>query len=215
MSEGKRYKWTREKMVPVEWGPYMNYLDHLAALRRAKAEGVRMAAELVRDDCYIDGGELLPDYEHRCKHNVNQKELAAKLDARAAQIEADGDCTRCGLKIEPDEDTLEPHECPPGFTDPAMSWSKGLKRYNGVEQDDEGAYVYYDEHIAALRRAKAEGRIKSMWEAVHIANTYNCDHNHGKKATEAVDNVLLKLYDRIAELEADARAAQIENEATK
>ncbi len=91
-----------------------------------------------------------------------------------------------------------------------MSGSKGLKRYNGVEQDDEGAYVYYDEHIAALRRAKAEGRIKSMWEAVHIANTYNCDHNHGKKATEAVDNVLLKLYDRIAELEADARAAQIE-----
>ena len=63
---------------------------------------------------------------------------------------------------------------------------------------------------AALQRAKAEGRIKSMWEAVHIANTYNCDHNHGKKATEAVDNVLLKLYDRIAELEADARAAQIE-----
>jgi len=37
-----------------------------------------------------------------------------------------------------------------------MSWSKGLKRYNGVEQDDEGAYVYYDEHIAALRRAKAD-----------------------------------------------------------
>ena len=37
-----------------------------------------------------------------------------------------------------------------------MSGSKGLKRYNGVEQDDEGAYVYYDEHIAALRRAKAE-----------------------------------------------------------
>ena len=37
-----------------------------------------------------------------------------------------------------------------------MSWSKGLKRYNGVEQDDEGAYVYYDEHIAALRSAKAE-----------------------------------------------------------
>ena len=67
-----------------------------------------------------------------------------------------------------------------------------------------------DKKDAALRRAKAEGRIKSMWEAVHIANTYNCDHNHGKKATEAVDNVLLKLYDRIAELEADARAAQIE-----
>ena len=39
---------------------------------------------------------------------------------------------------------------------PAMSESNGLQRYNGVEQDDEGAYVYYDEHIAALRRAKAE-----------------------------------------------------------
>ena len=38
-----------------------------------------------------------------------------------------------------------------------MSGSKGLKRYNVVEQDDEGAYVYYDEHIAALRRAKADG----------------------------------------------------------
>ena len=39
---------------------------------------------------------------------------------------------------------------------PAMSGSNGIKRYNGVEQDDEGAYVYYDEHIVALRRAKVE-----------------------------------------------------------
>ena len=78
------------------------------------------------------------------------------------------------------------------------------------EHNCDHAYVRLADHDAALRRAKAEGRIKSMWEAVHIANTYNCDHNHGKKATEAVDNVLLKLYDRIAELEADARAAQIE-----
>ncbi len=37
-----------------------------------------------------------------------------------------------------------------------MSGSNGLKRYNGVEQDDEGAYVYYDEHDAALRAAKAK-----------------------------------------------------------
>ena len=78
------------------------------------------------------------------------------------------------------------------------------------EHNCDHAYVRLADHDVALRRAKAEGRIKSMWEAVHIANTYNCDHNHGKKATEAVDNVLLKLYDRIAELEADARAAQIE-----
>ena len=38
----------------------------------------------------------------------------------------------------------------------AMSGSNGIKRYNVVEQDDEGAYVYYDEHIAALRSAKVE-----------------------------------------------------------
>ena len=44
-----------------------------------------------------------------------------------------------------------------------MSGSNGLKRYNGVEQDDEGAYVYYDEHIAALRRAKAEGQL--VWSS--------------------------------------------------
>ena len=178
-----------------------------AALRRAKAE-------VLREVKYEALGSRIKCFKFDTLYAEGNDDALNALvkwaDARAAQIDADGDCTRCGLKIEPDEDTLEPHECPPGFTDPAMSGSKGLKRYNGVEQDDEGAYVYYDEHIAALRRAKAEGRIKSMWEAVHIANTYNCDHNHGKKATEAVDNVLLKLYDRIAELEADARAAQIE-----
>ena len=58
-----------------------------AALRRAKAEGMLAVAQLVEDDCYIEGGALLPDYEHRCKHNVNQEELAAKIRARAAQIE--------------------------------------------------------------------------------------------------------------------------------
>ena len=178
-----------------------------AALRRAKAE-------VLREVKYEALGSRIKCFKSDTLYAEGNDDalnaLVKWIDARAAQIDADGDCTRCGLKIEPDEDTLEPHECPPGCTDPAMSWSKGLKRYNGVEQDDEGAYVYYDEHIAALRRAKAEGRIKSMWEAVHIANTYNCDHNHGKKATEAVDNVLLKLYDRIAELEADARAAQID-----
>ena len=66
---------------------YVSVADHDAALRRAKAEGMRDAAKLVDDDCYIPGGQLLPDYEHRCKHNVNQKELAAKIRARAAQIE--------------------------------------------------------------------------------------------------------------------------------
>ena len=67
-----------------------------------------------------------------------------------------------------------------------MSGSKGLKRYNGVEQDDEGAYVYYDEHIAALRRAKAE-----VWR-------------------EAATHVLTCMHAVDAANDFDARAAQIE-----
>ena len=118
------------------------------------------------------------------------------------QIDADGDCTRCGLKIEPDEDTLEPHECPPGCTDPAMSWSKGLKRYNGVEQDDEGAYVYYDEHIAALRRAKAEVLREVKYEA--LGSRIKCFKSDTLYA-EGNDDALNALVKWI-----DARAAQIE-----
>lgn len=70
-----------------------------------------------------------------------------------------------------------------------MSGSKGLKRYNGVEQDDEGAYVYYDEHIAALRRAKAE-----VWREAATVHR-QVDGNDCKYCL--------------------ARAAQIENEAIK
>lgn len=51
-----------------------------------RVEGLREAAEMVEDDCYIEGGELLPDYEHRCKHNVNQKELAGKIRFRANDL---------------------------------------------------------------------------------------------------------------------------------
>ena len=67
-----------------------------------------------------------------------------------------------------------------------MSGSKGLKRYNVVEQDDEGAYVYYDEHIAALRRAKAE-----VWR-------------------EAATHVLICMHAVDAANDFNARAAQIE-----
>ncbi len=79
MSEGKRYKWTREKMVPVEWGPYMNYLDHLAALRRAKAEGVREASKMA--DEY--GAE---EWSNTCVQD-GMARLSLRLDARAAKIE--------------------------------------------------------------------------------------------------------------------------------
>ena len=63
---------------------------NLAAVRadrqQGRVEGLREAAEMVEDDCYIEGGELLPDFEHRCKHNVNQKELAGKIRFRAEQL---------------------------------------------------------------------------------------------------------------------------------
>lgn len=35
----------------------------------------------------------------------------------------DGLCTRCGLEWEDERDTLEPHECPPGFTTPHAPFS--------------------------------------------------------------------------------------------
>ena len=42
----------------------------------------------------------------------------ASLPAQPAQgpgVDEDGHCERCGLMIEPESETLEPHECPPGF----------------------------------------------------------------------------------------------------
>ena len=77
-----------------------------------------------------------------------------------------------------------------------MSGSKGLKRYNGVEQDDEGAYVYYDEHIAALRRAKADGVREASGAAKKLAN--------GVVPTAAMNAL------NLLGVELDARAAQIE-----
>lgn len=35
--------------------------------------------------------------------------------------DADGHCTRCGLELEDQRETLEPHECPPGFGQ-SLSW---------------------------------------------------------------------------------------------
>ena len=98
MSEGKRYKWTREKMVPVEWGPYMNYLDHLAALRRAKAEVLELATKELCMYCN-DPGNWAPMSNsgyHQCNtpgpnmvrcHATKIHALIREADARAAQIE--------------------------------------------------------------------------------------------------------------------------------
>ncbi len=83
-----------------------------------------------------------------------------------------------------------------------MSGSKGLQRYNGVERDDEGAYVYYDEHIAALRRAKAEGLREVKYEA--LGSRIKC-FKFDTLYAEGNDDALNALVKWI-----DARAAQIE-----
>ena len=111
-----------------------------------------------------------------------------------------------------------------------MSGSKGLKRYNGVEQDDEGAYVYYDEHIAALRRAKAEGLKEAEQYALNCVKELQdkikdielgkytlvgaqtkegvAEWVHAK--TLQASRIAKWITARIAEVEDDARAAQIE-----
>ena len=82
-----------------------------------------------------------------------------------------------------------------------MSGSNGLKRYNGVEQDDEGAYVYYDEHDAALRRAKAE-----VWREVAQKYALWIGDDSNYAADPQLDE-----YKRFEDY-CDARAAQIEVE---
>ena len=60
-----------------------------AALRRAKAEGMREASDMVEDDCYALSESDVSDPTHAAKvlHNVNQQALSNKIDARAAKIE--------------------------------------------------------------------------------------------------------------------------------
>ncbi len=87
-----------------------------------------------------------------------------------------------------------------------MSGSNGLKRYNGVEQDDEGAYVYYDEHIAALRRAKAEG----MREAAKQLPTTWLDPALGALGEGPWNCPEIERFVHRLRTDLDARAAQIE-----
>ena len=102
-----------------------------------------------------------------------------------------------------------------------MSGSKGLKRYNGVEQDDEGAYVYYDEHIAALRRAKAEGleQVSELKKALELYRdaSYQGHSSHwdktggsGSGCPACLRAIELRAQARQIVDTLDARAAQIE-----
>ena len=92
-----------------------------------------------------------------------------------------------------------------------MSESKGPKRYNGVEQDDEGAYVYYDEHIAALRRAKAEGirMVETYARACVHERAVQLDGFQGSSGMAGVIRGKQSEADRIVDW-AYACAAQIE-----
>ena len=76
--EGVNLRWSLGNMDGEFLGPITP-----DSYQQGRVEGLREAAGMVDDDCYIDGGELLPDFEHRCKHNVNQKELAGKIRFRA------------------------------------------------------------------------------------------------------------------------------------
>ena len=79
--EGVNLRWSLGNMDGEFLGPITP-----DSYQQGRVAGLREAAEMVEDDCYIEGGELLPDYEHRCKHNVNQNELAGKIRFRANDL---------------------------------------------------------------------------------------------------------------------------------
>ena len=79
--EGANLRWSLGNMDGEFLGPITP-----DSYQQGRVEGLREAAGMVDDDCYIPGGELLPDFEHRCKHNVNQKELAGKIRFRANDL---------------------------------------------------------------------------------------------------------------------------------
>ena len=80
--------WTRDKEVEPAIDELKAQVQTIynAGYQQGLVAGLREAAEMVEYDCYIEGGELLPDYKHRCKHNVNQKELAGKIRFRANDL---------------------------------------------------------------------------------------------------------------------------------
>lgn len=83
-----------------------------------------------------------------------------------------------------------------------MSGSKGREVYNqlSVTLYNEGFHDHATDIAlidAALRAAKVEG----LRDGKRIVNNYNFDHNHGKSATLACDNIADLFDARIAELE--------------
>lgn len=71
----------------------------------------------------------------------NKPEGHYTLSRIPVRIDVDGHCSRCGLFIEPDEETMEPHECPPGFLVRSDMKSKKQKTKGQVFADDMMAYL--------------------------------------------------------------------------
>jgi hypothetical protein len=47
-----------------------------------------------------------------------------------------------------------------------------IQRYNGIEKDDEGAYVYYDDHLAALTRDTLSAKLIAIQKRWPWLNFY-------------------------------------------
>ena len=88
MGEIKRYKWTREQMEPLSYGSYVNYVDHAAAILRAKAEGAREMIKIVKankaDQRVADSLDNTVSFD---SFNEVLDAITREIDARAAQIE--------------------------------------------------------------------------------------------------------------------------------
>ncbi len=126
------------------------------------------------------------------------------------QIDADGDCTRCGLKIEPDEETMELHECPPGFMQPSMSGSKGQAH---IPDASNMAYAETVESVttwanetfgqatvyAQIQRAKQE-----LDELLELMVVEDGRTDNGKKLAEEAADVCICLYRVIGTLDPEA-----------
>jgi len=52
--------------------------------------------------------------------------------------------------------------------------------------------------VAAITNRDKQARREALEEAARVVNIYNCDHDHGKKATKACDDIV-ELLDRLRE----------------
>jgi hypothetical protein len=99
-----------------------------------------------------------------CAGIVAKRTVMRAAPTRAADSphsDADGHCSRCGLKWPDERETLEPHECPPGFTAPPIPPSEPRvsdERLQHIEN-----YVFRPEGPhAADRRRMADNHVLDL-----------------------------------------------------